>query len=91
MVTKYDLCSDTVALDYSELERTAKIAVRYSLEALSQRLGKWHDIKPRLTSVDAEWMLQNAQALATATTTLYYLEEGLTREVVEVVNRPYRA
>ena len=82
---KYDLCCDTVTLDYQELIMTARIAVRYSLEALNQRLRKWYDIKPKLTNLDAEWMLQNAQALATATTTLHYLTEGLNREEVIVV------
>ena len=82
---KYDLCYDTVTLDYSELIMTARVAVRYSLEALNQRLRKWYDINPKLTNLDADWMLQNAQALATATTTLHYLTEGSNREEVIVV------
>lgn len=85
--TKYDLCSDTVTLDYQELIKTAKVAVRYSLEALNQRMKKWYAINPNggLTDFDAERMLQDAQALATATTTLHYLTEGLKREEVVVV------
>ncbi|GAI19619.1 unnamed protein product [marine sediment metagenome] len=82
---KYDLCSDTVTLDYLELIKTAKVAVRYSLEALNQRMKKWYDIKPKLTNLDAEWLLNDAQALATATTALHYLTEGLSREEIIVV------
>lgn len=84
---KYDLCSDVVTLDYSELKKTARVAVKYSLEALNQRLRKWYDINPnrKLTNLDAEWLLQDAQALAIATTTLYYLSEGNSREEVVVV------
>ena len=82
---KYDLCSDTVTLDYSELIMTARVAVRYSLEALNQRLRKWYDIHPKLSNLDAERMLSDAQSLATATTTLHYLTEGLNREEVIVV------
>lgn len=82
---KYDLCSDKVVLDYSELVKTAKVAVHYSLEALNQRLKKWYDINPKLSDLDAEWLLNDAQALATATTTLHYLAEGLDREEVVVV------
>lgn len=83
--SKYDLCSDTVTLDYQELIKTAEVAVHYSLEALNERLRKWYNINPSLTNLDAGWMLQNAQALATATTTLHYLSEGLNREEVIVV------
>ena len=84
---KYDLCSDTVTLDYSELIKTAQVAVHYSLEELNQRLRKWYDINPnhRLSNLDAEWMLQNAQSLAIATTTLHYLTEGLKREEMVLV------
>ena len=87
MCNKYDLCSDTVTLDYSELIKTAEVAVHYSLEELSQRLRKWYNINSdtELTNLDADWMLQNAQSLATATTTLHYLTEGLEREEVVVV------
>lgn len=82
---KYDLCSDKVTLDYQELIKTAQVAVHYSLEALNQRLKKWYDIHPNLSDLDAEWLLNDAQALATATTTLHYLTEGLKREEVVVV------
>lgn len=81
---KYDLCSDKVTLDYLELIKTARVAVKYSLEALNQRLKKWYDIKPKLSDLDAEWLLNDAQALATATTTLHYLTEGSNREEVVV-------
>ncbi len=81
---KYDLCSDKVTLDYSELIKTARVAVHYSLEALNQKLRKWYEINPDLSNLDAEWMLHDAQSLAIATTTLHYLTEGLSREEVVV-------
>lgn len=85
----YDLCSDKVVLDYSELEKTAMVAVRYSLEALHQRIREWYNLKRRPTNLDAEWLLDDATALATATATLHYLEEGEKREEVIVVrDRP---
>ena len=87
MATKYDLCSDTVTLDYQELVKTARVAVRYSLDALHQRVRRWYDIKNRPTNLDAEWLLDDATALAIATTTLRYLEEGMSREEVIIVNR----
>jgi hypothetical protein len=83
---QYDLCADTVTLDYTELEKVALIAMRYSLNALEQRLRVWRQIpmiKPP-TNLDAEWMLQDAEALATATTTYHYLTKGLDREEVIV-------
>jgi len=82
---KYDLCSDTVTLDYQELIKTALVAVRCSLNTLEGRLRKWHDIHPKLNNLDSERLLGDAQALATATTTLHYLTEGLNREKVVLV------
>ena len=82
---KYDLCSDTVTLDYSELIKTARVAVRYSLDALHERMRRWYDLKKRPNNLDAEWLLDEATALTTATTTLHYLTEGLSREEVIVV------
>lgn len=86
--TENDLSSNKVVLDYLELIKTARVAVRYSLEALSERLGDWRNLKRKPTNLNAEWLLQDASALATSTAMLHYLEEGLTREEVEVVNKP---
>jgi len=88
--TKYDLCSSSVTLDYQELLQTARIAVRYSLQALENRLRDWYDYaktKP-VSSSGAEWMLEDAKALAVATTALHYLNDGLSREEVIVANKP---
>jgi len=84
--TKYDLCADSVTLDYEELVATARVAVRYSYQALQERLRKWSQVplKSFPTDLDASWLLDDAQALATATTSLHYLIEGRSREEVIV-------
>ena len=89
--TKYDLSYGEVHLDYDELLKTARIAVRYSLAALESRIQKYHQLPPnnRLTNLDAEWMLEDAEALAVATTTLHYLQDGDKREDV-IIERAER-
>jgi len=85
METKYDLCFDSVTLDYEELVATARVAVKYSLETLNQRLKRWYQLPPHIpTNLDAEWLLDDAQALATATTSLHYLMEGRSRKEIIV-------
>jgi hypothetical protein len=84
---KFDLCADTVTLDYEELLKTAKIAVRFSRDDLHRRLATWNVIGKYPTPVDAQYMREAAEALATATTSLYVLQEGLDREVLRVAGR----
>ena len=87
--TKFDLSIGTVTLDYQELVKTAQVAVRYSRDALEHRLQGWYQYPGKAPSrLDAEWMLEDAKALAIATTALYVLREGLTREVVKIENKP---
>jgi len=77
--SKFDLCADSVTLDYEELVKTSIFAVKYSLDALEDRLRKWHGFPFKCTSLDAGWMLEAADALATATRAHNYLVEGRTR------------
>ena len=86
--TQNDLSSNKVVLDYQELIKTARVAVSYSLEALSERLRDWRNLKSKPTNLNAERLLDDASALAASTAMLHYLEQGLTREEVEVVNKP---
>lgn len=86
--TKNDLSYNHADLDYLELIKTARIAVSYSLEAVSERLRDWRDLKKKPTNLNAEWFLQDATALAISTAMLHYLEEGLIREEVVIVNKP---
>ena len=86
--TQNDLSYNHASLDYLELIKTARIAVKYSLEAVSERLRDWRDLKKKPTNLNAEWFLQDATALAISTAMLHYLEEGITREEIEILNKP---
>ena len=86
--TKFDLSMGIVTLDYQELVKVAQVAVRYSRDALERRLADWHFPKKQASALEAEWMLEDAKALAIATTALYVLTEGVTREVVKIENKP---
>jgi len=78
-MNKFDLDADTVTLDYEELLQTARVGVRYARVALERELKRWY--KPDIpTNIDAEWMLDAAKALATATITLHYLVSGKDRK-----------
>jgi len=79
-MNNFDLCADTVTLDYEELLKTARVGVRYAKEALERNLRAWYNLEKLPTNLDAEWMLDSAKALATATTTLHYLVEGIKRK-----------
>ena len=84
---KFDLCADKATLDYEELVRTSIIAVKYSLVELHKRLNKWYDHPFKCTSLDASWMEEAAEDLATATRAYSYLLEGRSREEVIIDRR----
>jgi len=80
----FDLCADTVTLDYEELLKTAQVGVKYAKWALERELNAWYEPNRYPTNLNAEWMLDSAKALATATTALHYLLEGRKRKVVKI-------
>lgn len=82
--TKFDLCADSVTLDYEALIHVSRIAMRYTLCALSDRLHNWYDPEPRLTVLDAQRMLDDAKSLSDATIAYHYLAEGCSRQEVFV-------
>jgi len=85
--SKFDLCADSVTLDYEELVRVSIFAVKYSLDNLEDRLRKWHSFPFNCTGLDAGWMLEAADALAVATRAHHYLVEGRARSEVIVERR----
>jgi len=82
--SKFDLCADTVTLDYEALVHVSRIAMRYTLIALGENLHRWYDPEPRLTVLDAQRMLDNAKSLSDATIAYHYLVKGRTRSEVIV-------
>lgn len=85
--SKFDLCADSVTLDYRALLHVSRIAMRYSLIHLSDRLYKWYDLEPKLSIVDTQGMLDDAESLASATAAYHYLEEGRSRRKVIIENK----
>jgi len=87
---KFDLSAGVVKLDYQELIVTAQAAVFLAREDLHHKLQKWYHLpsEEQPGNVDAEWLLSAAGRLAQATTALYYLTGGLTREEVIISNKP---
>jgi len=84
---QFDLCLDTLTLDYGQLVRVATIALAYTRDSLERQLRAWHNIDKKPCAVDAEWLLRDAEALVAATTALHYLTRGQDREEVKIVNR----
>lgn len=82
--SKFDLCADSVTLDYEALIHVSRIAMRYSLISLSDKLHRWYDPEPRLTVLDAQRLLDDAKSLSDATIAYHYLVEGRTRSEVIV-------
>lgn len=81
---KFDLCADSVTLDYEALIHVTRIAMRYTLIALDGNLHRWYDPEPRITVLDAQRMLDSAKSLSDATVAHYYLAEGRARSKVIV-------
>lgn len=87
---KYDLCHDTVTLDYTELLRTAYIAVHFAKEELLRSLDRFYDYstKEPLSPVYVDYMKSTADQLAQASITLHHLYHGQLRPIVKVENHP---
>ena len=81
--TKYDLCSDTVTLDYDELLTVAQSAVYYGVNAVSKRITNIQ--VGRATSLDAKWLVRDAHNLARAITAVHYLTKGKDRPTIIVL------
>jgi hypothetical protein len=80
MVKEYTLSYDLVELDYSLLIETAQIAVRLAKDTLNRNLNKWFDSNQYpISPTYIEIMLSDAKSLASASITLYALEEGKDR------------
>ena len=82
-MSKFDLSSDRVVLDYQELLEVALSAQGYAIKAVSERMDTIRKGHP--SSLDGEWLLNDAHRLAKAMTAVYYLTKGLDRPEIAVV------
>ncbi len=87
--TKNVLSYNHVGLDYLALLRISKTAFVHCRNELDRYLSRTHDGTPRLNySHLAGLIKREADELVIAAETMYTLEEGLSREELEVVNKP---
>ncbi len=87
-VTKNDLSFNHTTLDYQALHRTAVIAFAHTRNEIERYLHETHEIGRTNFSSTAGYILKEAEQLAVVAETLHTLEEGLTREELEIVNKP---
>jgi|BioPla2DNA2_1021312.scaffolds.fasta_scaffold209573_2 hypothetical protein len=89
--TKNDLSGSKVKLDYEALRTCAAVAVGRSLDAISEDIAVIRSIPqcdPVSMYMAAARIKDAAGSLAIAADTLAALNEGNTRENVEIVNKP---
>jgi len=87
--TKNDLSFNSTKLDYLALLKTARIAFAHTRNDLDRYLGRTHDFNPTPNYASlAGRIKEEADQLVVAAETMHTLEEGLTREELEVVNKP---
>jgi hypothetical protein len=80
-MNKFDLCADTVTLDYAQLVKLSQIAIRYTRDELQRQLARWNIDLP-VSPVFVESMKNAADSLAEASVANYYLMNGLDRKEV---------
>ena len=89
--TKNDLSGSKVKLDYEALRTCAAVAVGRSLDAISEDIAVIRSIPqcdPVSMYMAAARIKDAAGSLAIAADTLAALDEGKTRQTVEIVNKP---
>ena len=87
--TKNDLSYNSTKLDYLALVRTSKIAFAHTRNELDRYLNQTHEIKPCFSySHLARIIKEEADQLIIAAEVMDTLEGGLSREKLEVVNKP---
>jgi len=89
--TEFDLCADSVTLDYNALQRLALVSTRHCLEDLHACTRVWYSIGKYPTNSDAKHMLEAARDLYVSTVALHYLTEGMDRDEIMVVREPKQA
>ncbi|KKL82412.1 hypothetical protein LCGC14_1985020 [marine sediment metagenome] len=82
-MSKFDLSSDRVVLDYQELLEVALSAQGYAIKAVSERMDTIRKGHP--SNIEGEWLLNDTHRLVKALTAVYYLTRGLDRPVINVV------
>lgn len=90
--TKFDLCADTVTLDYEALLDIARSDQAYALEELHRTHSFIQSNRATTMSViQAEDLVRHARRLYKATTAVHTLTEGQTRDEIKVARqRPER-
>lgn len=91
--TKNDLSFNLAKLDHGAMLTTAQMAMHLleeRCESHLRRLHERHDKRkgPRCYYLDAQYLVKTANTLAIAAETCYTLEESLTRDELEIVNKP---
>lgn len=87
--TKNDLSYNQTKLDYLALLKTARIAFAHTRNDLDRYLGQTHAFNPTPNYASlAGRIKQEADELVIAAETMHTLEEGLSREELEVINKP---
>lgn len=89
--TKNDLSFNHAEVDHGALLTVARLAFFYGRERCEKHLGNL--IRPPGNGrvclyTDAQYLAKDANNLAVIAETLYTLEESLTREELEIVNKP---
>jgi hypothetical protein len=90
--TKHDLSADEVQLDYMVMREVAIIAMRQCRDQLERCLNETYDLHPQFGNTsrcsNAERMEELSTAYKKAVVTFYALDDGLTRSIVTIVNKP---
>jgi len=87
--TKNDLSFNLAKLDHGAMLTTARLAMGYSMENIRRCLDKLtFPNRKGCYDLDAQRLAKEAGNLAIITETCYTLEESLTREELEIVNKP---
>ena len=87
--TEHDLSYNSTKLDYQALLRTARIAFAHTRNELNRHLHQTHEFNPIPDYAHlARLINEEAEQLVIAAETMHTLKEGLTREELEIVNKP---
>ncbi len=87
--TKHDLSFNQVKLDYQALLRTSIIAFAHTRNEIARLTHDTYSLKPALSlHHTARLIAEEADKMVVAAETMDTLEEGLTREELEVINKP---
>ena len=87
--TQNDLSCNQTKLDYLAMVKTSRVAFAHIRNELDRYLHQTHEIKPQL-GLDflAKLIKEEANELVIAAETMHTLEGGLSREELEIVNKP---